>query len=179
MAKPFSLAFEGAAFGAFLNEMADEVAEEQIPRFLRTTMVDLLASVIKKTPVDTGRARGGWIPYLREQGAPVDRLLEDTSEVSTESADINANDVADGESVSGFTDDIDGLGQFVEVINAVHYIVQLEFGSSSQAPAGMVRITMREFQAKADLGEGMLDALENIFTSANIRARTRGRELPS
>jgi hypothetical protein len=54
---------------------------------------------------------------------------------------------AQGRSEGSFREDLDGANQFIEVTNGVPYIKRLEYGYSTQAPAGMVRVSMRELLA--------------------------------
>lgn len=153
MAKPFSMEFEGANFARALNDIAGDVTDEDLPLFMRKTMIDLVKKVIKKTPVDTGRARGGWTPYLIDQGV-------NTSAGPPENA-------SDGD----FTEELGGTHQFIEVVNGVEYIVFLEFGSSDQAPGGMVRVTMRQMGAGSDLTKDLAKEIEQTFALANITKR--------
>ena len=60
------------------------------------------------------------------------------------------------------------------LVNAVDYIVILEFGGSDQAPAGMMRLTFRELQAGETLTKALRDELvrEIIATNRKHPART-------
>jgi len=167
MAKPFSMDVEALAFGQVLNAMAEDVADERMPTFLRKTMFEIMSRVIKRTPVDTGRARAGWSAASDIKGQP-----------SVGTFGGSAGAVAEGESRSTLTDELDGSSGFIEVTNAVKYILSLEFGRSDQAPQGMVRVTLREMATGADVGQELLDVIENIFESASIRSSARGRSLP-
>jgi hypothetical protein len=99
---------------------------------LRNVMLNLLGRIVPRTPVDTGRARGGWYPYADHAGAPVVG---------------GGPGAAQGRSEGSFREDLDGANQFIEVTNGVPYIKRLEYGYSTQAPAGMVRVSMRELLA--------------------------------
>lgn len=68
--------------------------------FTRTQATALLAKIVQRTPVATGRAQAGWQLSFNENGALI--------------------------------------------TNAVPYIWALEYGSSQQAPLGMVRVTLAE-----------------------------------
>lgn len=97
---------------------------------LRLVALELWKSIISRTPVDTGRARSGWqlsIGFASDYVPPVgtDR--------------VNTPDVGKLK-----------LGQAVYIVNNVEYIVYLEEGSSQQAPAGMVRISVAELEAKIE-----------------------------
>ena len=96
----------------------------------RAVALELFGSIIKDTPVDTGRARGNWQTSI---GAPasgeVDRIgeREAISELGSETGK--------------FVD-----GQVIFLTNNLPYIQRLELGWSDQAPAGMVRKNIARIQ---------------------------------
>lgn len=96
----------------------------------RAVALELFGSIIKDTPVDTGRARGNWQTSI---GAPAsgeaDRLgvREALSELGSEA----------GKFVGG---------QVIYLSNQLPYIQRLELGWSDQAPAGMVRKNIARIQ---------------------------------
>jgi len=57
----------------------------------------------------------------------------------------------------------------IEIFNGVPYVVFLELGSSQQAPAGFVRISLRELMAVMTAGEAR--RVEAAMRLANIKAR--------
>lgn len=93
-----------------------------------------LRSVVMKNPVQTGRSRGNWQVSTGEpaQGA-VDTIDKDGA--ATISKGLAA---------------LEGLKPYeiVYISNNVPYIVYLEEGSSQQAPAGMVAVTIEELKAQ-------------------------------
>jgi len=97
----------------------------------RAIVLELFGSVIKDTPVDTGRAKGNWQTTI---GAPasgtVDRLGE-----SEALADVS-------QQTASF-----GAGKVIYLSNNLPYIYRLEYdGWSDQAPAGMVRKNIARIQ---------------------------------
>ncbi len=94
-------------------------------KIVRAATIELFSSVIKATPVDTGRARGAWATTV---GSP-----------------SSAVETREGEGVS-LAEVISvtppGAGQETYLANNLPYIVELEDGSSKQAPAGMVTGSM-------------------------------------
>lgn len=97
----------------------------------RAIVLELFGSVIKDTPVDTGRAKGNWQTTI---GAPasgtVDRLGE-----SEAIADVS-------QQTASF-----GAGKVIYLSNNLPYIYRLEYdGWSDQAPAGMVRKNIARIQ---------------------------------
>lgn len=93
----------------------------------------ILLDVIKRTPVDTGEARGNW--YVSPE------LLYTHSEFKLDKDGLATwqNGIAALAAID-FTKDFK-----VYIANHTVYIVRLEYGWSKQAPAGMVRITAAEW----------------------------------
>ena len=116
---------------------------------------EFIKRVIQKTPVDTGRARGGWMSYLLANGQP------------SNGGGSNPIAIAQGISAGSFEEKFTGSEQFIILVNAVDYIVILEFGSSGQAPAGMMRLTFRELQAGDTMTDEMRKALEAEIIATN------------
>lgn len=90
--------------------------------------LQLLTGVVNMTPVLTGRARGNWQVTI---GAPTTAAVERTDKdggptISEGSATIQS---------------ITTLGT-IYLTNNLPYIVELEKGSSKQAPQGMVQVTL-------------------------------------
>jgi hypothetical protein len=99
---------------------------------IRATILELSTAIIKDTPAKTGRARGNWQASIG-RGA--------TGEVSVESkrtgeakAILSVNQKA---SVA--------VGDLYYLTNNVPYIERLEYGWSKQAPGGMVRKNLQNF----------------------------------
>lgn len=98
----------------------------------RAIVLELFGSVIKDTPVDTGRAKGNWQTTI---GAPasgtVDRLGE-----SEALADVS-------QQTASF-----GAGKVIYLSNNLPYIYRLEYdGWSQQAPSGMLRKNVARIQS--------------------------------
>lgn len=98
----------------------------------RAIVLELFSSVIKDTPVDTGRAKGNWQTTI---GAPangtVDRLgeAEALADVSQQTASF-------------------GAGKVIYLSNNLPYIYRLEYdGWSQQAPGGMLRKNVARIQS--------------------------------
>lgn len=122
--------------------------EEKIEEVTKKVAMDLFTSVILKTPVDTGRARGNWI-------CSVDRPSQHTRK---------STDKSGGKTLDKVASKIDEseLGQKIYLSNNLPYIGKLEYGGygdknstskttkgfSSQAPEGMVRISLQEIEGK-------------------------------
>jgi len=113
-----------------------EKAEKAALFVFRGTALDIFSKVILRTPVDTGRARGNWQCSLNNPA----------------SGEVTGT----GRSALGRAKSATGKAKVTDtiyLINNLPYIKKLEYGSSQQAPRGMVRVTISEFdriaQAKA------------------------------
>ena len=123
-------------FRNFQADMEREVRsfpEDVVEPATRKLVLDLATGIILKTPVDTGRARGGWQVELNAPGQG--RNAKSKSGRGTiKSAESKAKNIK--------------MGDVAYISNTVKYIIYLEEGSpgpgSDQAPSGMVAITMKE-----------------------------------
>lgn len=104
-------------------------------KIARVATLELFSGVIKSTPVDTGRARGNW------QTAPGSPAAGETERL----------DKSGGEAISEVEAKTpEGAGQVTYLSNNLPYIMELEEGSSKQAPEGMVRKNMDRVQRMVD-----------------------------
>jgi len=103
-----------------------------VAKFQQKLGLEALRRVVLKTPVDTGRARANWQTSL---GSPVEGVL-------------NRVDPSGGVAIAEGTGVIVAVQPFQDIwlSNNVPYIISLEDGSSKQAPAGMVAVTIGELQ---------------------------------
>ena len=98
---------------------------------VRKTAIDMLSSLVRMSPVDTGTFRGNWHISLGALDKNVSTGTDKSGD-TTLAAGISAlQNVTPGESVF--------------LINNLPYAIPLEYGHSKQAPAGMVRITVKQF----------------------------------
>ena len=103
---------------------------------VRKIVLDLFVRVVKGSPVDTGRFKGAW---LVGSGAMPSFVMGRT-------------DKSPGGSINSMTQiELNGvLKQPVDqpfwLANNLPYAVRLEYGYSQQAPSGMVRIAVREYE---------------------------------
>jgi len=115
------IAVNADMFSRQLSGLAD-FTDGLFEKVVRKTCFDLYARIVKRTPVDTGRAKGGW-------GITTD-------------LDIPDGDVGNAQFTFTIEDDQ------VIIYNNVEYISDLEHGHSQvQAPNGMVAISLAEFNA--------------------------------
>lgn len=102
--------------------------EQKIDDVKRKVAFSLYSSIAKKTPVDTGRARGNWhITVGKESFEVLER--KGLSHFEEETSKIN------------------GSGDKpIYIQNNLPYIKALEYGHSKQAPNGMVGLAMANVQ---------------------------------
>ena len=123
MARTFSL--DIAAWVVKAGDRADLV--------VRKVALDLFAKIVLKSPVDTGRFRGHWTAGVNNVPSGLTGRLDKTG---------SATVAAIAGAVGGVK-----AGDRIYLANNLPYAVRLEYGHSKQAPAGMVRTTIDEFQA--------------------------------
>lgn len=118
-----SFAAQLQAFGDLVQEEADQV--------FRIVATEVGQSVINLTPVDTGRALSNWNAGIN---SPDDTYRE-------------TEDPMDSQTSSRLAGEFSALkfGDTAYVTNATPHIPFLEYGSSKQAPHGMVRVTLAKF----------------------------------
>lgn len=131
-----------------MNSIVSRV-NKRIDTVIRKSTIELFGSVIKMTPVDTGRAKGNWQCSI---GSPI---TSETDRLDSAKLDSTNGSVAYAEVVKT----VKGTGNVVWLSNNVPYIQRLEYGSSKQAPSGMVRLSVQRFgsifadAAKASMSE--------------------------
>jgi len=108
-----------------------EETEQNIDDILQTIVMKIGKTVVTLSPVDTGRFKGNWQLSI-DTGSSASLLREDPDGYATLS-DMSRT-------VNSFT-----AGQIAYIQNHVLYGYDLEYGSSKQAPDGVVRITAARF----------------------------------
>lgn len=108
-------------------------AKGNVDLVFRKVSLDVFKRVVMKSPVLTGRFKGNW--QVAIGSAPEGVLTIDDKAGTATIAKITAATL--------------GLkaGQVIHLQNNLEYSIPLEYGHSKQAPAGMVRTTVQEFNA--------------------------------
>lgn len=121
-------------FNAKLTDFAlrVKVAPQKV---VKKVAFQLFRRIIQKTPVDTGRARASWNIAIGAPDAAV--KPEGDYKASPGALAAKANSVLSGYGA-------DGRLPVVWISNNLPYIGELENGSSQQAPAGMVALSVAE-----------------------------------
>lgn len=110
-----------------------------VPDLLKMTMMELLRLIIPRTPIDTGRARAGWASAAEYCGVQIGY---------SDARNYDSGAITGGKGEGEINHGKIGKVYYIEAVNGVPYILMLEFGHSKQAPAGMVRISMRQIRRK-------------------------------
>lgn len=98
---------------------------------VRVIATELWTKITMRTPVDTGRARASW---GMSEGKPIETVPPPGTYSGNVSTIINPS------------------GKLpVFIVSNLEYIEALEHGHSQQAPAGMVRLSIAEVQARITL----------------------------
>lgn len=113
-----------AAFAEKAGKNADAV--------IKKVSIDIMAKVVKRSPVDTGRFRGNWVMSI---GSP-DITQKEVTDISGDSTISR-----ESSKLANFN-----IGPSVYIMNSLPYAIRLENGYSQQAPIGMVKVTIAEFQ---------------------------------
>ena len=101
----------------------------EIEQVVRKTAIDLTTSIIKSSPVDTGRFRSNWFVSFEDA---IDNTTDDTNSAK---ALANATNTLLGGKI----------GKYIYIQNNLDYAIKLEYGASKQAPAGIVRVNVERF----------------------------------
>lgn len=106
--------------------------EARADQVLRKVGIEVASSVVRKSPVDTGRFRANWLASIE---APNTRTFD-------------ASDLSGQATIAAAARQINKarLGQVIWISNNLPYAQRLENGYSQQAPSGMVRVTVAEWQ---------------------------------
>ena len=103
------------------------------PKTVRKVVFQALSMITSRTPVKTGRAKANWFV---QGGSP-----------STETTDDTSVDVI------GQLAKINGGENDIYISNNLKYIMALERGHSTQAPAGMVAISLAALKLYIESGK--------------------------
>ena len=108
-----------------------EKANGNIDLVVRKIALDMFKSVIVKSPVDTGRFKGNWQVNIG----------------SVPAGTVAIDDKAGTATIAKVTAATMNLkaGQVIYLVNNLAYARRLEYGHSKQAPNGMVRLTIAQW----------------------------------
>lgn len=118
-------------FSEELRAFADKTGH-RLDLVFRTVCLEVSKQIILKTPVDRGRLRGNWQPQI---GSPINEPIE----VFDKNGGPTVAKVNDVVSKARYTD-------VFFLSNNLPYAEQIENGSSRQAPQGMLKVTVAEWE---------------------------------
>lgn len=120
-------------FNAALDRFSRQLVPAQVVALHKKVHLEAGTRLVLKTPVKTGRARANW---QSTEGAPA------TSE-------LKLVDPTGQDAISRSVSSVSGLKPFGVTYwtNNLPYVEALEQGSSRQAPAGMLAVTVEELGA--------------------------------
>lgn len=127
------ISWNAAAFVKSLDGLYDYV-NGSFEQVIRKACIDLYRMIVERTPVDTGRAKSNW--QMSTTNSDYVRTCDEGFSFN-EIKSIIEDEIAD------FSFDIHD--DQVVIYNNLEYIDQLENGTSDQAPAGMVSVSLVEF----------------------------------
>ncbi len=130
-----SMAQEVIRFNREIQKWAEQ-NPNRVKVLSQAVCLEGLKRLVMKTPVRTGRARGGWQVIILSHSEFV-RAVEDIAEHLDKSGQ---------ETIARGLTKIKAMPAFsiCEITNCVHYILELEHGHSLQAPGGMLSLTVDE-----------------------------------
>jgi len=126
------------SFSDDLNRFENKV-KNRLTVVPRKIALEVLRRVVMRTPSRSGRARGNWQTSV---GAPIETELGKQHNAPAGGAPISRG----AQVISGW----DATNVSIFLMNNVPYIQRLEDGYSDQAPSGMVKITVAEFEGIAE-----------------------------
>ncbi|ELY2906063.1 HK97 gp10 family phage protein [Cronobacter dublinensis] len=123
---------ENASFMASINAFVDRAKANQ-ETVVRVASLRILVRLVQMSPVDTGRFRGNWLVGFNNVPDGTLATVDKTGSETIARGSLVIEQFKVGMTSVYFT-------------NNLPYALSLELGHSSQAPAGMVRVTAAEFQ---------------------------------
>ena len=140
------------ALGSFTADLSAfaKKAKFNADQVMQKTCLELFSRVVQRTPVDTARARTGWQTAVNAMPSGSDPGPRKSTRKGGPPSAPPALSGEDKGKITAVTQAIK-FGDTVWLVNNVHYVQYLEYGTapygfSPQAPAGMVRISITEFQ---------------------------------
>jgi hypothetical protein len=119
-------------FSLDIKEFAEKT-ERNVNDVKQTVAIDLFGSIIKSSPVDTGRFRGNWNASINSPDLSASSSIDPSGQGST--------------SKMAQTIETSTVDDTLYISNNLPYAQRLEYGWSKQAPSGMVRVNIARFQA--------------------------------
>jgi hypothetical protein len=116
-----------------------ETTEISMSDTIASTAMQLYTGIVKRTPVDTGRLKGNWQISINS----VDGGEKSRTDETPLGRYSQSNASAEESKVNGFNASKHG---YIAIHNNLPYAERIENGYSGQAPSGMARVTLSEFE---------------------------------
>ncbi len=116
---------------------------DKMNQAIRKVSLEILGSVVLKSPVDTGRFRSNWQVSIGSvsSGTVSYAVTETIGERAGNKGPVYESTIAKSRGIANTAK----AGDVIYIANNLPYAVRLEEGYSGQAPAGMVTLTVQEF----------------------------------
>jgi hypothetical protein len=133
---------DATAFSSSIQAFAKVMTRDKFRLVIRKIGLEALTRLVRKTPVDTGRARGNWQVSIGTPNLDYDDEMKDPSGGEAEAGSGGMAPIRAGDAVIKTAP----LDSIIWITNNLPYIQKLDEGGSHQAPTGMVDSTMLELQ---------------------------------
>lgn len=131
------------SFSSDVNKWTEK-AQARMKLAIRKIALEVFREVIMMSPVDTGRFKGNWQVAINEIPQGTLEIDDKTGTVAMSKADAAALQLE--------------VGEAIYLVNNLPYARPLEYGSSKQAPQGMIRITVRRWKPIVEMiGRSLAD----------------------
>lgn len=124
------------SFSASLDQWVQQTKDD-LEELFRAVTIEIGCSVIRMSPVDTGRFRGEW-QFTIDSPAVAQNGRIDPTPTGSDGGEAQF-EVIEGAIMLQ-------VGHTAYITNLLPYSIPLEYGHSVQAPNGMVRLTMARVQ---------------------------------
>lgn len=134
----------------FAAQIAEFVAKAKgnADLVVRKVALEMFSRVIEKSPVDTGRFKSNWYVAINALPETSIELPRSVSHKDGKEADFahRFEAAAAASMIRVNTIALEAkAGDVINLVNNLSYANALEYGHSTQAPSGMVRLTIVEF----------------------------------
>lgn len=119
----------------FRKEFGRLIAKQKAnaEQVVRKSALQIASGIIQMSPVDTGRFRGNWNVEMGRIDVSTGGDFDKTGDAATAKAQAKLGEWK--------------VGETIYITNSLPYAQRLEEGYSQQAPIGMVKVTVAQFQS--------------------------------
>ena len=141
---------DAAGFAAAINAWSQKV-DLALDEAVRRIALRVWEELVARTPIDTGRAQAGWVTNLDEPSDHVPPGIA-ASALAQRQGQRRAGETPGRIVPPPQPPDLSAATarNRIFIVNNVLYAVELDHGSSRQAPAGIVAVTMAQVRAELE-----------------------------